>query len=107
MTRRGRLWLWAADLFTLTNVGGAVFAASRGELLHAMTHVALAVVTAYVVMRLGQAARHGERAGVSPGTDRLDHLQQSIDAVALEVERIGEAQRFNAKLQAERIEKAR
>ena len=32
---------------------------------------------------------------------RLDYLQQSVDAVALEVERIGEAQRFADKLRAE------
>jgi hypothetical protein len=28
------------------------------------------------------------------GEQRLDYLQRSIDALALEVERIGEAQRF-------------
>jgi hypothetical protein len=33
---------------------------------------------------------------------RLDQLQQSIDAIAVEVERIAEAQRFSAKLLAER-----
>jgi hypothetical protein len=30
-----------------------------------------------------------------------------VDAIALEVERIGESQRFNVKLQSERIEKQR
>jgi hypothetical protein len=30
--------------------------------------------------------------------DRLDHLQQSVDAIAIEVERIAEAQRFTTKL---------
>jgi hypothetical protein len=35
---------------------------------------------------------------------RLDQLQQSIDAIAVEVERIAEAQRFSAKLLAERGE---
>jgi hypothetical protein len=34
--------------------------------------------------------------------DRLEHLQQSVDAIAVEVERIAEAQRFSAKLLAER-----
>jgi hypothetical protein len=33
---------------------------------------------------------------------RLEQLQQSIDAIAVEVERIAEAQRFSAKLLAER-----
>jgi hypothetical protein len=35
---------------------------------------------------------------------QLEQLQQSVDAIALEVERIAEAQRFSAKLLAERVE---
>jgi len=35
---------------------------------------------------------------------RFDQLQQSIDAIAVEVERIAEAQRFSAKLLAEKSE---
>ena len=35
---------------------------------------------------------------------RFDQLQQSVDAIAVEVERIAEAQRFSAKLLAERNE---
>jgi hypothetical protein len=37
---------------------------------------------------------------------RLDQLQQSVDAIAVEVERIAEAQRFSAKLLAERSDSA-
>ena len=36
--------------------------------------------------------------------ERFDQLQQSVDAIAVEVERIAEAQRFSAKLLAERSE---
>ena len=35
---------------------------------------------------------------------QLEQLQQSVDAIAVEVERIAEAQRFSAKLLAERAE---
>lgn len=35
--------------------------------------------------------------------EQLVQLQQSVDAIALEVERIAEAQRFSAKLLAERV----
>lgn len=35
---------------------------------------------------------------------RFDQLQQSVDAIAVEVERIAEAQRFSAKLLADRPE---
>jgi hypothetical protein len=38
---------------------------------------------------------------------RLDQLQQSIDAIAVEVERIAEAQRFSARLLAEKHESTR
>lgn len=41
---------------------------------------------------------------IPPNDDRLEHLQQSVDAIAVEVERIAEAQRFSAKLLAERAE---
>ena len=38
---------------------------------------------------------------------RLEQLQQSVDSIAIEVERIAEAQRFTAKLMAERpVERA-
>jgi len=47
--------------------------------------------------------------GSSPSDDRLEQisrqlaeLQQSIDATAIEVERLGEGQRFTTKLLAER-----
>lgn len=36
--------------------------------------------------------------------NRFDQLQQSVDAIAVEVERIAEAQRFSAKLLADRVE---
>ena len=45
-------------------------------------------------------------AAADPAHDeRLEHLQQSIDAIAVEVERIAEAQRFSAKLLADRPER--
>ncbi len=54
------------------------------------------VATFFVVKRVAQTSR--------PRVDdqRLEQLQQSVDAIAIEVERIAEAQRFSAKLLAER-----
>jgi len=47
--------------------------------------------------------RRGERGALPPGVDeRLQQMQQSIDAVAVEIERISEAQRFTTRLLAER-----
>lgn len=104
MRRRTRIWLAAASLFTLVNAAGAGYAAAIGEGMHAGIHVALAVLGAYLVWRLTPRAEWQVPAGLQSIEDRHDQLQQSIDAVALEVERIGEAQRFSDKLQAERID---
>jgi hypothetical protein len=57
----------------------------------------------YVALKWGIASskRHGQLP--SPYNDaRLEQLQQSVDAIAIEVERIAEAQRFSAKLLAGR-----
>ena len=103
MTRRSKLWRVAAALFVLINVAGAGYAATMGEPLHAGIHVAL-LVGAYLGWRLGPWARRQTPAPAQLPDARLEYLQQSVDAVALEVERIGEAQRFSDKLRAERGE---
>jgi hypothetical protein len=50
--------------------------------------------------------RGSKRGGVEERLEngRLEQLQQSVDAIAVEVERIAEAQRFSAKLLAGRSE---
>ena len=55
----------------------------------------ISVGTFFVVRRIAKSPR--------PRIDdpRLEHLQESVDAIAIEVERIAEAQRFTAKLLAE------
>jgi hypothetical protein len=58
----------------------------------------VAVVGVRVVMRTRQLPPPAQQ------DERLEHLQQSVDAIAVEVERIAEAQRFSAKLLAERSE---
>ncbi len=92
MTRRSKVWLVVAVLFTFLNFVGGVFAAARGELLHTGIHAGLLLLGAYLVRRL--ASRRDVRAHPRELTDRLTHLEQSVDAVAIEVERIGEGQRF-------------
>jgi hypothetical protein len=103
MTRRSKIWLVVAVLFTLVNLAGVAIAAASRELIHTCIHVALLLPGAYLVWRLapGREARRTGRRGRAMGaalpgelTDRLTHLEQSVDAVAIEVERIGEGQRF-------------
>ena len=59
----------------------------------------IGVAAAYALRPLKRASRIPQ-----PSDERLEHLQQSVDAIAVEVERIAEAQRFSAKLLAERPE---
>ena len=94
----------AAVLFTLGNAVGAGFAAAGSEALHAASHFALMFLGTYAVWRLA-TRNQGLHVSAMPLTDdRLEQLQQSVDVVAIELERLGEAQRFNAKQQAERVD---
>ena len=107
MSARSRLWALGAAAFVFINVAGAGYAVAMGEVMHAATHVVvLAVgVGVYSAWRRRQADQL-----VLPGAQQarasIDHLQQTVDAIALEVERIGEAQRFETKLLQERIQKS-
>ena len=102
MTRRSMVWLFVAVPFTFVNFVGGVFAAAQEEPIHAGIHAVLLLVGAYVAWRLAPI-RYARR--ICPGgsviaaqprelIDSLTHLEQSVDAVAIEVERIGEGQRF-------------
>jgi hypothetical protein len=119
MTRRTKLWRVGAALFALINVAGAGYAVAVGEGMHAAAHAVLLVlgIGAYLVWKAvstwatrssGQQLSPASTRP-SPGADptpklpdqRIDYLQRSVDAIALEVERIGETQRFNERLRAE------
>ncbi|MCR4341543.1 MAG: hypothetical protein NUW01_16820 [Gemmatimonadaceae bacterium] len=104
MTRRTKLWLYGSLLFALLNAGGAVFAAAFGEVAHAGGHVVLLLLGLYVARRV---APRGGREGTPSAPlfdERLDRLQQSLDAIAVEVERVGEGQRFVVKLRQQLAE---
>lgn len=104
MARRSRIWLAVATVFMLVNLGGGAIAALSAEGLHTGVHVVLAVVGVWWMWRIVTRARASSEGGTDAlrADQALDHLQQSVDAIALEVERIGEAQRYTAKVVAER-----
>lgn len=105
MTRRSLLWRVAGWLFVLINLGGLGMAAAEREWPHAALHVALLLLLGvYLVQRRAPRAEPDDQQTLRPAEARLEELQQSVDAIAIEVERIGEAQRFHAKLQREREE---
>jgi len=52
-----------------------------------------------------RSVKHTDTRHLPPSAEvsnRLDQLQQSVDAIAIEVERLAEAQRYTARLEAER-----
>ena len=65
---------------------------------------ALSAITVGLVRGIQKKPAQRESANVLAFQERFDQLQQSVDAIAVEVERIAEAQRFSAKLLAERSE---
>ena len=107
MTRRMQAWLVTAVLFTLVNAVAAGFAAAEREAMHAAAHLVAMFFGTYAVWRLATRSVRQDGPALVPTDQRLEQLQQSVDVVAIEVERLGEAQRFNAKLDAERAETRR
>ena len=105
MTRRSK-WLVAAWLFTLANLGGAFVALRMNEPAeHVGLHLVLLVIGVYFIRRLGRRPDGQPVPGGAPLVDdRLERIEQSMDTIAIEVERMGEAQRFITKLAAERAE---
>ncbi len=93
-----RAWIPIAWLLSLLNLGAVWFAAQPAEPWHATTHALLAVLFAV-------GARHlmARTAAAPIEPSRVERLQQGIDVIALEVERISEGQRYVAKLLTERL----
>jgi hypothetical protein len=105
MTRRGKIWSWAAGLYAFINVAGLFYAWAMDEEMHAMLHLFLILlgVAGYIGWRLARRGVPQEipQAQLAAEQQRLEYLQQSVDAMALELERVGEAQRFADKLRVE------
>lgn len=109
MTRRSVKWGVGAALYAVINVGGAIYAFAMGELAHGTLHVVLLVVGVAIWARYGPRR---EMDATPPGASRdrapddlagrFRNLEQSIDAVAIEVERIGEGQRAMTNLLVDR-----
>src|SRR5688572_29707376 len=97
MDRRSKLWLAAASLSNLISGGAEGYALGMGEEAHAALHAVLLLLGPWRAWRVATRAPRHDAAPLAAG-GRLEQLQDSVDAIAVEVERIGEAQRFTAKL---------
>jgi hypothetical protein len=98
---KNRAWIPVAWLLSAVNLGAVWFAAQPAEPWHATIHAALSVLLAVGAQRL-MARRASLRAEAAIGENREERLEQAIDAIAVELERVGEGQRFVAKALAER-----
>ena len=56
------------------------------------------VLIAFLLYKLGWARAKARFSGSQPNDPRMDQLQNSVDAIAVEVERISEGQRYVSKV---------
>ncbi len=63
--------------------------------------VVVVVSAVYAVRRFARRGRRASQSYSAPRDDRMERLEQAVDAIAIEVERVGEAQRFQTKLLSE------
>jgi hypothetical protein len=97
-----KAWIPVAWLLSFGNLVSVWFAALPAEPWHATIHALLTALFALGAQRL--TARRRARSGTQSvlGDDRVRHLEHAIDSIAVELERVGEGQRFVTKLLAER-----
>lgn len=64
--------------------------------------VLVPVLLVYMVARFRRRRRRGQSESTSVDQDaRMERLEQAVDAIALEIERVGEAQRYQTKVLSE------
>jgi hypothetical protein len=79
----------------------------QGELIPIVlfTMVPITMIGVPIARAIARRIEHGVRGSSAPSLpndvgDRLERMEQAIDAIAVEVERIAEGQRFTSKLLA-------
>lgn len=111
-----KAWIYVSAVLSVGNVAAVWVAVGPGTMpLHATLHAAAAVLFALGAQHLRTRAQRlaGNAAGGGPTLDAMlrsadpEAVNQALDAIALEVERIGEGQRFLTKLLTERDARGR
>ncbi|MEX2152841.1 MAG: hypothetical protein WD825_05830 [Gemmatimonadaceae bacterium] len=110
-----RAWIPIAWLLCLANLGATWFAALPAEPWHATSHALLAVLFGLGAQRLAARQALKNRGGAELPADVtaireevaalrqaqpeiLKRVEQAVDAMAIELERVGEGQRFLTKV---------
>ena len=106
-------WRREARQGTTTVVAERPFGPTRAEtrMLFSITLVALLAAVAIFYPIARAFARRLERGGrsvaiPSDAADRLQRIEHAVESIAIEVERISEAQRFTVKLMSKRTDEA-
>jgi hypothetical protein len=75
--------------------------AARGAVAGGM--ILVPIMLAFLALRWRRRARRNESSGATAALHdaRMERLEQAVDAIAIEVERVGESQRYQAKMLAE------
>jgi len=103
MTRHSRRWRIAAGAFALINVLGFFWAVAQREPMHAALHFGLLAAFGVFTAVRRSSLSGSDKSQVEPqAAQHLDHLQRALDGIALDVERIGESQRYAMKVLEER-----
>lgn len=103
-------WIPVAWILCLANLAAVWFAAAPAETWHATSHAVLAVLFGLGAQRLGLRKQLSSGADVVTRQELEDRVPrfeqqqvaQALEAMAVEVERIGEGQRYLTKLLIER-----
>jgi hypothetical protein len=102
VTTKARFWNGVLALLSAANLVAVWFAAQPGEAWHATAHAALALGFGLWALHRIRPGPPREPALTGLADARLERIERAIDAVALEVERIGEMERFASKILAAR-----
>lgn len=102
VSRKAAFWNSVLALLSAGNLVAVWFAARPGEAGHATIHAALALGFGLWAFHRLRPAHRSEPALAAAAAERLERIERSIDAVAIEVERIGEMERFTARILADR-----
>lgn len=96
------LWSVVLVLLSVGNLASVWFAARPGEAWHAAIHAALALGFGLWAHHRLRPAQRGDPVLAAAADERLERIERAIESVAIEVERIGEMERFASKILAER-----
>ena len=99
MAKRSRIWRFVAPVYVIINIVGGVVALAQGETMHAAAHGA-ALLVGYLIWQAFDVRQSEKRTEAIPEKVdlHLDQLQESVDRLAVNVERMGENQRFVTKV---------